>query len=96
MGKLARVECVFYCRPTWTLRELALPTSSAPQDHGFRLCCQDYAWENGFTHWVQPDSVADPTCWHVFESRGRYVRLFLRSAPTREAAMAWLVHCGSN
>jgi hypothetical protein len=78
------------------MRKVALRTATGLQGRAHRLtvACNDYAIDNGYTHWVQPDLTTQRAEleWLVFETDARRHRLFLKRLPTREAAEMWLLH----
>lgn len=90
------VRAVFYNRNTRSLTgevKLRIPSSTSGQSHAATIACNDYAWDNQFTHWAQLDTlVANPGAWMVFASRGRSSRSFLIGLPSAEAAEMWLIH----
>lgn len=69
-----------------------VPTGSNGADHAMTIECTDRAWDEGWTHWVQPSTIDDGPPYRVFLSRGRSARSILKELPTKEAAAMWLIH----
>ena len=90
------VEAVFFHAVTKAVHraDVRVPTGSSGWATAARIACQDYAWDNRFTHWASPRSYRSDTEWDVFKCMGRSERVFLGSKPTKEAAEMWLVHLG--
>jgi hypothetical protein len=88
------VEAVFFDRKAAEAdaRHIPLPTTTGGSATAGKIACNDYAWDNGMTHWAQHDPVRGE--WLLFECMGRSSRAYLGAKPTREAAEMWLVHLG--
>lgn len=90
------VEATFYSRVSKELvvRNIWLPTGVSGRHYKMHMVCGDYAFDNGFTHWISYDQGTDS--WAIFACTGRAGREFVRDFPTRGAAEMWLVHCVGN
>lgn len=88
------VEAVFFNRELKTNfpRNVNLPSSARGSMVAAKNACNDYAWDNGFSHYAFFDTVSAD--WQVFECKGRSSRIFLTRLPSKAAAEMWLVHRG--
>ena len=88
------IEAVFFDRRSRRCETVffPLPTGVSGSAPAAKIRCNDYAWDNAFTHWAHYDIVGGR--WLVFECQGRSTRVFLGEKPTREAAEMWLIHLG--
>lgn len=88
------VSAVFYNKQLMTNfdRNINIPSSAWGSMVAAKIACNDYAWDNGFSHYAFYDTVSME--WQVFECKGRSSRIFLTRMPTKAAAEMWLVHRG--
>lgn len=88
------VEAVFHNRATRTnvAGKLLLPASSGGSANAAKIVCNDYAWDNHYSHWAHYDPVTER--WLIFECAGRSNRVYLKDMPNEGAAEMWLVHLG--
>lgn len=90
------VGCVFFDRRTRRIEgvvPIRVPTGNNIL-RNLTVVCNDHAWDEGYTHWVMPDTVSNPPRWMIFACEGRSRRVYLGEKPTREAAEMWLVSLG--
>lgn len=91
-----KIDCVFFDRRTRRIEgvvPIPVPTGSNAL-RGLTIVCNDYAWDEGYTHWVMPNVIGPSSCWMIFACEGRSRRVYLGEKPTREAAEMWLVALG--
>lgn len=86
-------DIVFFDKPLRKLVPVAvpLPTANGSRLHALTVRCNDYAWDNVFSHWIMEDTVTTPSRWLIFQCMGRSSRVLLKEQPSREAAEMWLV-----
>ena len=90
----ATVDAAFFHQGTraWKLARVSIPTGGQGVDHAMTIACSDHAWDNRYTHWVQPKSCDGKPPFLAFKSLGRSSRVFLKEFPNKEGAVMWLVH----
>lgn len=90
------VQAVFYnctSRSLSGMIRLRIPSGAGGQAHAATIACNDYAWDNRFTHWAHFDDLSGPTPrWLAFKVAGRSSRAVLAQLPSAEAAEMWLIH----
>jgi len=90
---------VFYRRPTREMDLLAraVPSGFSAYRDRAKLANNDYAFDNGYTHWAQAVTITTASTrrvevWQVYACAGRARSTLLETLPTQEAAEMWMRH----
>lgn len=89
------VDVAFYARPLkeFTSIRLRVPSGGGGISHRQRIVCNDYAFEQGSTHFIIFETVEGDPAWSIYQVTGRSPnREVVGRFPTKEAAEMWLVH----